>query len=53
MSTPEARILIVEDEAIRNIVQLQRDVGIKGITDGEFRRYVIVFLFYALLNRPL
>ena len=29
----------VEDEAIRAIVQMQRDVGIKSITDGEFRRY--------------
>ena len=28
----------VEDEAIREIVQMQREVGIKTITDGEFRR---------------
>ena len=28
----------VEDEAIKAIVQMQRDVGIKSITDGEFRR---------------
>jgi methionine synthase II (cobalamin-independent) len=34
---------VVEDEAIRNIVQLQRDAGIKSITDGEFRRCVLVF----------
>src|SRR5499433_1876159 len=27
-----------EDEAIRNVVQLQVDVGLKVITDGEFRR---------------
>lgn len=28
----------VEDEAIKSIVQMQRDVGLKTITDGEFRR---------------
>lgn len=28
----------VEDEAIRGIVKLQEDVGLNGITDGEFRR---------------
>ncbi|TBU22674.1 UROD/MetE-like protein [Dichomitus squalens] len=31
---------LVEDEAIREIVQLQREVGIKSITDGEFRRHM-------------
>ncbi len=29
-----------EDEAIKAIVQVQREVGIKSITDGEFRRCV-------------
>jgi len=28
----------VEDEAIRGIVKFQEDVGLRGITDGEFRR---------------
>ncbi len=28
----------LEDEAIATIVQMQRDAGIKAITDGEFRR---------------
>jgi 5-methyltetrahydropteroyltriglutamate--homocysteine methyltransferase len=28
----------VEDEAIRDIVRLQEDVGLTGVTDGEFRR---------------
>ena len=28
----------VEDEAIRDIVRFQEDLGLKGITDGEFRR---------------
>ncbi|EKM58757.1 uncharacterized protein PHACADRAFT_248829 [Phanerochaete carnosa HHB-10118-sp] len=30
----------VEDEAIRAIVQMQREAGIKTITDGEFRRHM-------------
>ena len=28
----------VEDECIREVVKLQEDVGLQGITDGEFRR---------------
>ncbi|MEO8006338.1 MAG: 5-methyltetrahydropteroyltriglutamate--homocysteine S-methyltransferase [Betaproteobacteria bacterium] len=28
----------VEDDAIRDIVRLQEDLGLQGITDGEFRR---------------
>jgi 5-methyltetrahydropteroyltriglutamate--homocysteine methyltransferase len=28
----------VEDRAIREVVKLQQDVGLRGITDGEFRR---------------
>ena len=28
----------VEDQAIREIVKFQEDVGLKSITDGEFRR---------------
>ena len=28
----------VEDEAIRDVVRMQRDVGLKSATDGEFRR---------------
>jgi 5-methyltetrahydropteroyltriglutamate--homocysteine methyltransferase len=35
----EARELrAVEDECIREVVRKQEDVGLKGITDGEFRR---------------
>jgi len=30
----------LEDEAIATIVQMQRDAGIKAITDGEFRRHM-------------
>lgn len=28
----------IEDKAITNIIQMQREVGMKTITDGEFRR---------------
>ena len=29
---------VVEDQAIRGVVAFQEDLGLKGITDGEFRR---------------
>jgi 5-methyltetrahydropteroyltriglutamate--homocysteine methyltransferase len=32
------RLTAAENEAIRSVVQLQEDVGLKVITDGEFRR---------------
>jgi 5-methyltetrahydropteroyltriglutamate--homocysteine methyltransferase len=32
------RLTAAENEAIRNVVQLQQDVGLNVITDGEFRR---------------
>ncbi len=35
---PAAELRRVEDEAIRGIVKFQEDLGLKGITDGEFRR---------------
>ena len=33
-----AELRAVEDEAIRGIVAFQEELGLKGITDGEFRR---------------
>ncbi|HET9045875.1 MAG TPA: 5-methyltetrahydropteroyltriglutamate--homocysteine S-methyltransferase [Casimicrobiaceae bacterium] len=33
-----AKLRIVEDEAIRGIVKFQENLGLRGITDGEFRR---------------
>lgn len=30
----------LEDKAIKAIVEMQREVGIKAITDGEFRRHM-------------
>ncbi|MCF8152597.1 MAG: 5-methyltetrahydropteroyltriglutamate--homocysteine S-methyltransferase, partial [Rhodoferax sp.] len=35
--TPE-QLRAVEDKAITEIVQFQQSVGLKSITDGEFRR---------------
>lgn len=37
----QEELQIVEDEAIRGIVKMQREVGIKAISDGEFRRYIL------------
>jgi len=34
----ETELRRVEDEAIRGAVKMQQDVGLEGITDGEFRR---------------
>jgi len=33
-----AALRAVEDDAIRDIVRFQEDIGLTGITDGEFRR---------------
>jgi 5-methyltetrahydropteroyltriglutamate--homocysteine methyltransferase len=33
-----AELWAVEDAAIRTVVKMQEDVGLEGITDGEFRR---------------
>jgi 5-methyltetrahydropteroyltriglutamate--homocysteine methyltransferase len=33
-----AALRAVEDAAIRDVVKFQEDLGLKGITDGEFRR---------------
>src|SRR5215468_12362230 len=34
----KAELRNVEDRAIRDIVRFQEDLGLQGITDGEFRR---------------
>jgi len=33
-----AALRAVEDDAIRDVVKFQEDLGLRGITDGEFRR---------------
>jgi methionine synthase II (cobalamin-independent) len=35
---PAERLRAVEDEAVREIVALQQEVGLRSVTDGEFRR---------------
>jgi 5-methyltetrahydropteroyltriglutamate--homocysteine methyltransferase len=35
---PAAELHAIEDESIREVVHAQENVGLKGITDGEFRR---------------
>ncbi|MGH8758341.1 MAG: 5-methyltetrahydropteroyltriglutamate--homocysteine S-methyltransferase, partial [Burkholderiales bacterium] len=34
----KARLREAEDKAIRDIVKFQEDLGLQGISDGEFRR---------------
>jgi len=29
----------IEDEAVRKVVRMQEDVGLQGVTDGEYRRH--------------
>ena len=36
ISATELRM--VEDEAIRGVVRFQEDLGLRGVTDGEYRR---------------
>jgi 5-methyltetrahydropteroyltriglutamate--homocysteine methyltransferase len=33
-----AELRRIEDEAIRNVARMQGDLGLRGVTDGEFRR---------------
>lgn len=35
----EEDLAVAENEAIKRIVTMQREAGIRAITDGEFRRY--------------
>jgi 5-methyltetrahydropteroyltriglutamate--homocysteine methyltransferase len=44
-----AELRAKEDEAIRAVVKMQEDLGLQGVTDGEFRRHDWVVDFkYAL-----
>ena len=47
--TPE-QLRLVEDKAIADIVKFQEDVGLKSITDGEFRRTYFHTDFLAQLG---
>jgi 5-methyltetrahydropteroyltriglutamate--homocysteine methyltransferase len=48
ISDPELKAL--EDEAIREVVRKQEEVGLKGITDGEYRRENWSLDFFAALQ---
>jgi 5-methyltetrahydropteroyltriglutamate--homocysteine methyltransferase len=44
-----AELRRIEDEAVRKVVKMQEDIGLQGVTDGEFRRVDWVIDFkYAL-----
>jgi 5-methyltetrahydropteroyltriglutamate--homocysteine methyltransferase len=45
---PVAELHAIEDACIRDVVRAQEDVGLKGITDGEFRR---IFFHVDFLER--
>ncbi len=40
----------VEDEAIKDVVRMQEEAGLKAVTDGEFRRAWWHFDFMGMLN---
>ena len=44
-----AALRAVEDQAIRDVVKMQEDAGLLGITDGEFRR---TFFHVDFLEQP-
>jgi len=33
-----AELRAIEDKAVRDVVRMQEDIGLQGVTDGEFRR---------------
>ncbi|MFL5377721.1 MAG: 5-methyltetrahydropteroyltriglutamate--homocysteine S-methyltransferase, partial [Myxococcales bacterium] len=37
-SLPRERLREIEDEAIREVVRMQEEVGLRSATDGELRR---------------
>ena len=40
----------IEDEAIRDVIRMQEDAGLKAVTDGEFRRFFWHFDFMGMLD---
>ncbi len=36
---PAEELRAIEDRAVRDVVKMQEDIGLQGITDGEFRRH--------------
>ena len=48
---PAQELHAIEDECIRDVVHAQENVGLKGITDGEFRRTFFHVDFLERLRR--
>jgi 5-methyltetrahydropteroyltriglutamate--homocysteine methyltransferase len=46
----DAELKAVEDEAIRGVIRMQEEVGLKAVTDGEFRRAWWHFDFMGMLD---
>lgn len=42
---PSKSLKELEDSAIKDVVQMQRDIGIPILSDGEIRRYKAFLLF--------
>src|ERR1700712_3456405 len=47
---PAEQLRVVEDDAIAEIVEFQEDIGLKSVTDGEFRRTYFHIDFLAQLG---
>ena len=51
-----AELRAVEDEAIRDIVRMQEEIGLRGVTDGEFRRTLwhldFIYALDGISQRP-
>jgi 5-methyltetrahydropteroyltriglutamate--homocysteine methyltransferase len=45
-----AQLRKIEDDAIREVVRRQEDIGLQGVTDGEFRRTAWHVDFYAQIG---
>ncbi len=43
-------LISVEDEAIKDVIRMQEDVGLKAVTDGEFRRSFWHYDFMGMLT---
>jgi 5-methyltetrahydropteroyltriglutamate--homocysteine methyltransferase len=49
-SIPATELKAVEDEAIRDAIHMQEEVGLKAVTDGEFRRSWWHYDFMGMLD---
>ena len=48
---PAGELRKVEDEAIRGVARMQEELGLHGITDGEFRRACLAHGFPLSVRR--